>query len=373
VRSLVVAPEPPLPATSGLRLRTLHLARQLATIAEVDVVALGEAPRIEERFTLVGIPHTRGKLQSALTSFRRPYLAARVRSRRMDDWIRARGWDTVQAEFPFTVASALHADAPVVLDAHNVEGDVVRGFHAAEQRVLPRMRWRWEAAKTNRLERAAVARVDAVCATSSGDAEKLEALGARRVVVVPNGVDTESIEFTEREPSRTLLYVGDFRYRPNVAAARELADDVFPQVRRAVPDATLILVGRDAPPLFRAPGVEVHSSVPDVLPFLRRAAAVVVPVRVGSGTRLKVLEALAAGVTVVSTRFGVAGLELQPEREFLVGETADELAEQSVRLLRDDALALRIARAGRAVAEAKYDWRVVARPLLDLHRELARA
>jgi glycosyltransferase involved in cell wall biosynthesis len=373
VRTLVLATETPIPPTSGLRVRTLHLTRQLAAVADVDVAALGDAPSVPgEPFRLHGVGRGRGRLAAALAAIRRPYLAAKLDSRELASFASRGGWDTVQAEFPFTVPAALHAGVPVVLDAHNVETDVVLGFLGQAPHLAARLRWTVEQRRTERFERWAVASAQAVCATSSEDAERLTSLGARRVEIVPNGVETSALAFADPSDEPRLLYVGHYGYRPNAAAARELVREVLPRVRQRIPAATVTLVGGDPPQDLGGEAVVAAGAVPSVVPYLHRSRALVVPLRAGSGTRLKVLEALAAGLPVVSTPLGVAGLDVRDGEEVLLGETADDLASQAARVLEDRSLAVFLARNGRALAERRYDWGVVAQPLLALHEELAR-
>jgi polysaccharide biosynthesis protein PslH len=371
VKILQVAAETPVPPTSGVRLRVLHLARQLAGAAELEVLALGEAEAADsEPFSLRGIPHDTGRARALAGSLVRPYMAAKLDSRGLRNAVAASRADTVQAEFPYLVAAALGAGAPVVLSAHNVESEVMASLGDADPRPLHRRRWAWEARKTRRLEAAAARAVDAVAVTSDHDAEAFEALGARRVVLVPNGVDTGAIEHRAPASGAELAYVGHYGYRPNALAARELAEEILPRV----PGAGLRLVGRDPGPeveRLAGPAVTVTGEVEDAVAELRTARALVVPLRSGGGTRLKVLEALAAGTPVVSTSFGVAGLEVRHGREALIGETPEELAELAGRVIADDALAASLSAGGRRLVEERYDWSVVARPLIEVHGELA--
>ena len=366
---LMLAPETPLPATSGVRLRILHVARALAAAADLELAVVGDVPDHDEPFPILGTRPAPSRVR-ALAAVRRPYQAARHAS---DDLARiaARSApDTVQAEFPYLVAPATRAGAPVVLDAHNVESDLAESFAAAEPGRLRRARWRWESGKLARFERDAVRAAATVCATSDGDAAAFEAMGATDVVVVPNGVDTGAIPFAPVGPDPVVVYVAHFGYLPNVAAARELAEEILPRLRASVPAAVVRLVGRDAPG-GDADGLEVVGEVEDVLPHLQAARVTVIPLRAGSGTRLKALEAMAAGVPVVSTRLGVAGLEVRDGEHVLLAESSADLADAAAAVLRDDDLAARLAAAGRALVESRYDWSIVTRPLLEVHRRLA--
>ena len=375
-KTLVLSCETPVPPNSGYRLRVLHLARRLAEAGDVDVAGLGPVPDDgREPFRLRGVPHRVSRIRSLLASWRQPYLAARFASRPMAELAAAGSWDVVQSESPWLVREALAAGAPVVLDAHNVEADIARSLAATDERAVHRLRWRWEAGKTARSEAWAVRNVDAVVACSTADAEALAAAGARRTLVVPNGVDTAAVAHQVPADGSLLLYVGQLGYRPNEAAAIRLIDDVLPLVRAEVADATVRIVGRDPTDAVlsrRGPTVDVPGEVPEVLPHLHAARVLVVPLEAGSGTRLKVLEAMAAGVPVVSTALGVAGIEAEHGRHLLVADTAAGLAEQAVRVIRDDDLARSLSTEARRLVEERYDWAVVAAPLVALHAELGR-
>ena len=373
MRILMLAPETPVPATSGVRLRMLHIARALAASADLEVAVLGDVPDHEEPFPILSTRSASPRLR-ALASVGKPYLAARHESRDLERIAARAAPDTVQAEFPYLVPAAAHARVPIVLDAHNVESDLAGSFAASDPRRLWRARWRWEAGKLARFERDAVRAATTVCATSDADAATFEAMGAVDVVVVPNGVDTGAIPFSPAPPGGLLVvYVANFGYLPNLGAARELVEEILPRLRATVPGSTLRLVGRDAPARRADPvaGVEVVGDVEDVVPHLHAARVTVIPLRAGSGTRLKALEAMAAGVPVVSTRLGVAGLEVRDGEHVLLAESSAELADAAAAVLRDDALARRLAEAGRALVESRYDWPIVTRPLLEVHERLA--
>lgn len=374
-RTLILAGESPLPPRSGLRLRVLHLARQLAVSTNVELAALGAAePAHAEPFSLTSIPHSRSRAVTALRSWRTPYAVEKRRSLAMGRLAARPCWSTVQVESPAMAPAARLARVPVVLDAYDVESELLG---SVAERCGPgptRVRLYWEAGKTRRFEERVATEVDAVCTASDADAEVFERWGAAEVVVVPNGVDTEAI--AHRPPSPTgadLLYIGQLGYLPNARAARELIEDILPLVRAERAEARVRLVGRDGGSLssLAGPYVDIAGEVPEVLPELRAARAVVLPLRAGSGTRLKVLEAMAAGVPVIATPFAVAGIDVQDERHVLLGVTARDLAAQVLRIYRDDALAAALSVNARKLVERAYDWSIVGEPLRALHARLA--
>jgi len=193
--------------------------------------------------------------------------------------------------------------------------------------------------------------------------------------VVGNGVDVEF--YSEGEPTsstaerRDILFVGSMDYHANIEAALEFARDVWPAMRAGHPHFRFVIVGRNPPQEVRdlaaQPGIVVTGTVDDVRPWYRSAFAVVIPLRTGSGTRLKILEALAAGVPVISTRLGAEGLNIQDGENILLAETAGEM-QRAVDLLSQSPQQWRtLAAAGHALVEQEYDWKSLGRRLFDIH------
>jgi glycosyltransferase involved in cell wall biosynthesis len=178
---------------------------------------------------------------------------------------------------------------------------------------------------------------------------------------VENGVDPAYFrpENVQREPAR-LLFLGSLDWRPNLDGVRLLLDRVFPAVRATVPSARLCLVGRHPPTWLKqasqVPGVELHADLPDVRPQLVRCGMMVVPLRIGGGSRLKILEALASNTPVVSTRVGAEGLELEPERHLTVVEDLEDLPAAIIRAVREPAAMQSQAERGRDAVLRRYGW-----------------
>jgi glycosyltransferase involved in cell wall biosynthesis len=216
----------------------------------------------------------------------------------------------------------------------------------------------WEARRLRRYEEALVRRVPCLVVAES---ERTALAASERVRVVPNGVDGAAFAYADdgRPPAR-LVFAGNLGYFPNVDAAAFLVEDIFPRVRAAVPAAELRLVGarpsRAVRALTAAPRVALAASVPRMAPEVAGATVAVVPLRAGSGMQNKVLEAMAVGTPVVATPRAVAGLAVRPGEHLLVADDADGLARAAVELLRDPALARRLARAARALVEGRYRW-----------------
>jgi glycosyltransferase involved in cell wall biosynthesis/peptidoglycan/xylan/chitin deacetylase (PgdA/CDA1 family) len=264
----------------------------------------------------------------------------------------------------------------VVLDEHNIEHDLGRQSMEAGTGVR---RWyqsvNWP--KIRREEVAAWREADGVTFTSEDDLARARSiLPTLRAAVIPNAVDLDHFGATvpgAEDDGRTLLFFGAMDYFPNQDGMRWFLADVWPRVLRKRPDALLKILGRHPSAELRAlqgPSVEVTGLVDDIRPHLASAAAVIVPLRVGGGTRLKVLEAMAMGKTLVSTTVGAEGIEARPDRELLIGDEPDAFAAACVRLLGDGGLRRRLGAAGRALVVERYSWRAVAEELGRFHRTL---
>lgn len=265
--------------------------------------------------------------------------------------------DAIYAE-PIEMEPYLRACADAVPSARTMLGwiDVVsrnlRRQTARDRGAAHRVHAHREIARMTRLERRAAARVDARTCVSPADRDALEALTGRPFVVAPNGVDATL--FTPRPGAvndRQLLFVGPLSFPPNRDAVTWFASQILPKLG----GVTLTVAGEPAG--FAAPaGVGLAGRVQDVRHMTARAGAVVVPLRSGSGTRLKILEALAMGKAVVSTRIGAEGLDVEHDRDLLIADDADAFAAAVRRVLGDAALRARLGANGRALVQRRYRW-----------------
>jgi glycosyltransferase involved in cell wall biosynthesis len=281
-----------------------------------------------------------------------------------------------------------HANAPraAVCDWHNVESELMGRYAARAGNVFRRLYALQTAPKIRRIERIVLRRCQAHLAVSERDRKLLLALDpAANVHVALNGVDVAY--YSEAElgaPSGPagscgdrfrVLYVGSMDYHANIDAVEDFARQAWPGIHEAAPELIFTVVGR-APSqglrerLGRVPGVEVTGTVPDVRPYYREAAAAVVPLRVGSGTRIKILEAMAAGVPVVSTLLGAEGLPVRPGIDFLTAESAGEFRDGVLKVWKEPQLARRLAESARDLVQGQYDWSVTGRALREVYTSL---
>ncbi len=384
--------ELPYPPTSGKRIRTYNLVKRLATThritylchqnanphearnAETHLKHLGIEPRIVPR----SVPPKRGwrfaaRLFANLFS-PLPYSVVTHRSRALSQAIRelaaAQRIDLWHCEWtPYAESVKTLANVPWVVMAHNVESTIWQRL--AENESNPARRWyiQHQHRKFRTFERWAYSHATRCIAVSDLDAHQLRReFGARQVDVVDNGVDidffTPSAE--PRDPA-TVLFLGSLDWRPNLDAVRLLIDRVFPEVRRERPQTRLQIVGRNPPEWLwqsaERPGVEIHANVADVRPFLRRATLLAVPLRIGGGSRLKILEALACGTPVVSTRIGAEGLDLNPGIHLDLVDDIPQMADAMIQVLRDPTRRHLQTLAGRRLVVERYGWDILATKL----------
>ncbi|HEX5473159.1 MAG TPA: glycosyltransferase family 4 protein [Vicinamibacterales bacterium] len=381
---LAITSELPWPLDTGGRLRTFHLLTGLARSFDVRLVAGAAeahpagACALEHRgIRVLPVPlpprsawREGGRVLSAAQR-REPYVLYRRHDRpEMRAAIRRAVADRAPDVVYFDhLDSALFAPevgtARSVVDLHNVYSLIARRASQEHRRWALRTYLRREAELLAGVERRLAPRADLLFSVSEQERRYFRDLGAAQVALVPNGVDCEAFAgFPAGRPDAApiILYVGAMSWAPNASAATALAEHVLPSVRARIPGARLRIVGKHPPASLRArhgrEGVEVLGGVPDVKPHLREAALLAVPLKTGGGTRLKILEAFAAGLPVVSTTVGAEGILCEAGRHLLVAE-GDAFADAVVRLLRDRAAGRQMATEARDVVRRLYDWPVV--------------
>jgi glycosyltransferase involved in cell wall biosynthesis len=214
---------------------------------------------------------------------------------------------------------------------------------------------RLEARRFARFDRRQLPKFDLRLTMSEAD----DALVDGDSAVIPNGVDTRALTAAPLPADPVAIFTGTFGYQPNADGLDWLLDDIWPRVQAQIPGARLLVVGRDAPAARAAPGVEIAADVPEMQPWFDRARAVLVPIRSGAGTRLKVLDGLASGRAVVTTTLGAEGIAITPGEHALVADDAASFAAATVRALAHDGPAEELGKAGRALAQSTYDWRAI--------------
>jgi polysaccharide biosynthesis protein PslH len=402
---LLLVPQLPYPALQGTSLRNLNIIRGLAErfrvhlLAAVDEAALGAAgelaavpPPLREltaRVERVVVPaRSRRQRLWRLLSDRRPDMAHRIYgpdfAAVLERLLRSQPFAVVQVEgielaAAIPLVRALQPDAHIVFDDHNAEAALQeRAFRTdlGEPGRWPAALYSWlQVGRLQRFERWACTAADRVVAVSEADRASLEALlgrGGPPVTVVPNAIDVARYQepLPGELPRFDVVFSGKMDYRPNVDAMLWFADEIWPRIREARPETAWAIVGqqphRRLARLKGLPGVTVTGRVEDVRPYLAGATVYVMPFRMGSGTRLKLIEAMAVGVPLVSTPLGAEGFPVEDGRDLLLAEEPEAFARAVLRLLENDDLRARLSAAGRHLAW-QYDWRRVMPRLVALH------
>jgi glycosyltransferase involved in cell wall biosynthesis len=297
----------------------------------------------------------------------------------LDELLSRERFDVVQFEFAqmagYRTSSARNRPV-LVLDEHNIEFDVERRTAGAAvgalRRVYSAVNWR----KLRREERAAWRRFDGCVLTSARDRQMLAAdQPGLTSCVVPNGVDVEEFapDANRAATADTILFFGAINYHPNTEGVLFFLREVWPIVKAQRPGVRFRVVGPGAPPIIAGwpdPAVEVTGYVDDIRVPIGAASVVVVPLRIGGGTRLKVIEAMGLGKALVSTTLGAEGIDVTHERDVLIADTPADFARQVLRVLDDGGLARRLGAEARRLAVSRYSWRAASERLLEFYREL---
>lgn len=382
---LVVSPYSPAPAVHGGAVRMLNLIREMNEKCDVTLISFTDTPAEsspESLAELQAICRDVVLLPRDLHSYGGRLLPIAMHgffSERMFEmieiWLEKRAFDVVQIEYT-NMAHYLPPPCPGMLRVL-VEHDV--SFVAAErarQNETSRLRRAalWvDGLRTLRHEVRSVEQADRILTMSENDRETLARfVDPEPISVVPNGVSCRDFPYApeEAEPA-TILFVGFFRHPPNVEAVLHFAQEVLPRIHAEVPDAIFRVVGAYPPAAIQRLAeddrrIEVEGMVPETASHYRRATVFVAPILVGSGTRLKILEAMASGCPVVSTTVGAEGLGAG-EGEIRIADDPEAFARAVVEVLSDRERSVTLARQAREFAEKNYDWPAIARKLFDAY------
>lgn len=407
MRILFLTPQFPYPPHKGTTLRNYNLIAGLAPRHTIDLLSFadsvpGFAPLTQlcRRIATVAIPR-RPNWRRALDTLLSPWpdmglrLWSSAYRQQLATWLREGAYDVIQVEGlelaryllaldPFSSNDMAHprkGERPlIVFDDHNAEyllqkrmaeaEIAARGWNAGA--VYSSIQWR----KLRSFERRVCGQSDRVVCVSTADAAAIRQLApAMKVHVIPNGVDTD---FYQREkvtpldlPPQTLVFTGTMDFRPNVDAVLWFAQEVLPLIKPQVPDLQVYIVGQRPHArleVLRADrAITITGAVDDTRPYITAASVYIVPLRMGGGTRLKLLEALALQAPIVSTTLGAEGFAVTNGRELLLADEAASFAQAIVELLEDRERVQALRAAGRSFAVQHYDWRSIVPQLEEVY------
>jgi polysaccharide biosynthesis protein PslH len=397
----IIDEELPYPPNSGKRIRSLNLVLRLARRHRLTYIANRhadpcETSEAEEYFRTLGVEvllvdrpvpiksglgfyaRLAGNLCSSL-----PYSVQTHTSKAMQRLIREHGvgrhvdlWHCEWTPYAENFQAAM-PNRPFVVMAHNIESQIWQRYAEYESNPIKRWYIRHQWKKYESFERASFAAANATIFVSQSDAALAQSrYGASRVEVVENGVDLEYFHPAEiqREPG-TILFLGSLDWRPNLDAVALLLTEIFPRVLRCESAARLWLVGRHPPRWLvdrvrQEKNVELHENVLDVRPYLWRCSAMAVPLRIGGGSRLKILEASACDCPIVTTSVGAEGLDLIPGEHYYLADTPEEMALSLQKCLSLPSGIRAMCKSSRDVVIQLYNWDALSTKLERIWHQL---
>jgi glycosyltransferase involved in cell wall biosynthesis len=397
LKVLVLDEEIPFPLNSGKRIRTWNLLRNLCRQHSITFLCYGTPenpglPQLESlgiRVVLVTpLPPSNssrfyaGALANLVSLW--PYSVSRHHTRNFTRAIRSliakEPFDLVHCEWtPYASYITAVGRLPVLIMAHNIETTVWRRRAQHAPNLPERVFMASQAWKMARFEKRSFARAAHVAVVTEEEAQTARQWGARAVSLVSNGVDTEYLQPTGEAPEPdSLLFLGSLDWQPNRDALLYLLREILPKIQAANPRAKLRVVGRQPATKLREQvedlsGVEWVGEVPDIRPHFARAIAVLVPLRIGGGSRIKILESMSMGKAVVATRIGAEGLDVVPGVHCLIADSPADFSRGVVQLLDNPERAAELGRNGRELVLRQYDWSRVAKILEQAWIETANA
>ena len=393
MRVLYFCPHQVWPTNTGARLRNFHLANAVGSCQSVTLLQIlqpGQAvltspPNNFERVLSVekSRSYTVGKVLRGMIG---PvpvtvlnYTAASV-NRYLKEILENGNFDLVQLESVHLISylktiRSMASKPRVVLDWHNIESELMERYACSTKNPAKRIVANRTASLLAKVELEALASCNAHTVVSEREKEKLiNRCPSATIKVIPNGVDTASFQGENQAADQTsLLFVGSMDYHANEEAMLWFFHEVWPKLSADLPELKFVVAGRNpsaAVKQMSSERVKVTGTVDDVRPYYDSAAAVIVPLRVGGGTRLKILEAMAAGVPVISTRLGAEGLKVIDGKNILLADSPADIQKAVQRVVGDKQLRTSLAGAARQLVRSNYDWGELGNKLGMLYSEI---
>jgi len=391
VKILWVKPGKLLPLDSGGKLRTYNILRHLSALHDVTFFSYYSGTT-DQNYEGEIARHLPGTIPVAMgakstTGYRRyvdyvlrlpeaaPYAVTQFACSRVQrmitEWVHKECFDVAICDFlASSLNFPLNLAIPTVLFQHNVESVLWRRRAKFEKKILHRWIAKVESAKMSAFEPAQVKRFHHVFAVSEDDRHAMSTMvDPQRITVIPTGVDVGTYRYDPdvRAKDALVVFTGSMDWAPNIDAVEYFCEQIWPRVLRQIPNARFRIVGRSPDKRVRAlacTSVEVTGSVPSVLDHLKDATVVVVPLRAGSGTRIKIYEGMAMGKAIVSTTIGAEGLEVRHGHDLILADEPESFAKNVVMLVKNER-ARQAIEARAAETAQRHDWSYVTKSLVN--------
>lgn len=376
---LIISPFSPYPLSQGGKIRIFNIIKNLSKSNSITLAAIvndklhSQSEPLQQFCEKIIFVERPPKLWRDIFNFifgKDPFNYVRYFSvgmkRELERLVKLKTFDIIQIEFAMMWQYVdIFNGIPIVLDAHNIEFEIVRQIKNTYRNPLRKLFYIIEEKKFREKEERAW-RECSLCFTVSDKERNIISsyLGnPNKVFTIPNGVDLERFKYYPKtNMSKQLLFLGSMDYRPNLDSALYFLEEIFPIIHSKIKDVKLDIVGRE---LWRIQnhssikGVELHENVPEVIPYFRKADVLIVPLRYGAGTRIKILEAMAAGTPLVTTSKGCEGVGVTNGEHLLVADSPEEFASAVQRVIEDDNLRNSMTQNAREFVERNYSWEML--------------
>jgi glycosyltransferase involved in cell wall biosynthesis len=386
---LILSPFFPYPLSQGGKIRIFNIVKYLSRTHKVTLVCLSRekvvdygplADFCEEIIVTERSPDLLRDLPVFLLSnipLNQRRFSSQPFRRILNDLARRRSFDLVQVELSLMWQyQDIFKDIPVVLSTQNIEHEIIRQLRNTSANPLKRFLYALEEKKLKELEEQAWRDCN-LCFTVS-DMERnaiISVLGhTSKVFTVPNGVDLERFQFLPKSGTdKHVLLIGGMDYLPNLDSVNYFLKELFPVISSEIPDVQLDVVGKALRRIYRRDSLKritFHESVLDVLPHFRRADLLVVPLRYGAGTRIKILEAMASGLPVVTTSKGCEGIDVNNGEHLMIADSPGQFAFAVRKMFNDSELRKAVIQNARKLIENKYSWEMIVGEMKQKYRKI---
>lgn len=372
---LIISPFLPYPLHQGGKIRIFNIIKYLSERHKITLACLSDKKDIDfsplkeycrEVICIERKPHLVHDFFVFLLS-NKPFNYERFSSNKfiyaLKELLQKQSFDFIQIEFSMMWQYAdIFEGIPVVLDVHNIEYEIIRQIRNSCTNPLKKFLYAMEEKKLRRKEEQSWKKCSLCFTVSDKEGNVITSYlnSSGKLFTILNGVDLRWFDFLPKtNMGKQLLLIGGMDYQPNRDSLYYFIQEIFPLIQDRVPDVKVVIVGKGlhrVSNLVSVRGIEFHENVPDILPYFRKSDMLVVPLRLGAGTRIKILEAMAAGIPVVSTSKGCEGIEVTNGEHLLIADSPEAFADSALQLMTDRSLAEHLSKSARMLIEGKYSW-----------------